>query len=527
MTPPATPVAFWGRGWFWCLLALASLLPFIVAPLPMMPDYFSHTARYHVMNHGAESPFLPHYYHFQWALIGNLGIDLLMMPLGAILPTETAALVAVAAIPVLTIAGIYAVAIAAWGRIEAPALLALPFVYSFTFLYGFVNYHLAVALALLVFAAWIRLSPRGPLLRWLVFAPLAAAVWVAHIAGWAVLLLLVSCWELATALGPQPRWRDLPAKMVRTAVKVLPVALPLVLTLAWRGDHPGGGHPFILLKKTLWIFWLLRAESRFVDCAAVALLAFAGLWLWGQDGRRRDRRILLGAAVLFLCFVVMPQWVFDSNYADARLLPVFGIVFFLGLGAPARRASLVATLGLGLFGVRLAATSWGWHERGTNAVADLRVLDQVPQGARIAVLRSESICGPWVLSGLDHLASVAIIRREAFVNTQWDVAGAQLMRPIYNRGHRFNSSESGLVNSQSEDCGSPLATVLTQVPRSRFDFVWAIGSEPKVAWLVPVAAGPDGHLYRIIQPGVDDPSRRLFGSSGAGAGGRLLEPNKR
>jgi hypothetical protein len=174
------PVAFWGQGWFWCVLALASLLPFIVAPLPMMPDFFSHTARYHVMNHGADSAFLPRYYRFQWALIGNLGIDLVMVPLGAIWPTETAARIAVASIPVLTIAGIYAVARASWGRIEAPALLALPFVYSFTFLYGFVNYHFAVALALLGFAAWIKLAPRRAWLRWLVFAPLAMAVWVAR-----------------------------------------------------------------------------------------------------------------------------------------------------------------------------------------------------------------------------------------------------------------------------------------------------------------------------------------------------------
>jgi hypothetical protein len=193
--PVPGPVAFWGRGWFWCLLALISVLPFIVAPLPMMPDYLSHMARYHVMNHGTESAYLPRYYQFQWALIGNLGIDLLMVPLGAIWPTETAARIAVASIPMLTIAGIYAVSRATWGRAEAPALLALSFVYSFTFLCGFVNFHFSVALALLGFAVWIRFSQQRALQRWLVFAPLASVVWVAHIAGWAVLLLLVGCWE--------------------------------------------------------------------------------------------------------------------------------------------------------------------------------------------------------------------------------------------------------------------------------------------------------------------------------------------
>jgi hypothetical protein len=425
-----------------------------------------------------------------------------MVPLGAIWPTETAARIAVASIPVLTIAGIYAVARASWGRIEAPALLALPFVYSFTFLYGFVNYHFAVALALLGFAAWIKLAPRRAWLRWLVFAPLAMAVWVAHVAGWAVFLLLVGCWDFATALGPRPNWRAVPGAVWQASARALPVAVPLLFTLLWRTGQASEPHPYFLVAKVYWIFWLLRAENRLIDSASIALLAIAGVWLGRQVGAKHDLRLRIGAAILFVCFLILPQWLFESYYADARLLPVFCIVFFLGLGAPVgRSAGLVAMLGLALFGVRLAATTIGWRSRGSNAVADLRVLDKVPRGARIAVLRSKSFCGPWVLSGLDHLASLAIIRREAFVNTQWDVAGAQLMRPIYNLGYGFNSSESGLVNSQAKDCGDPLATVLAGVPRDRFDYVWAIGSEPQVPWLKPIAAGPDGHLYRIVRAG--------------------------
>lgn len=323
-------------------------------------------------------------------------------------------------------------------------------------------------------------------------------MWVAHIAGWAVLLLLVGCWELATALGPRLTWRALPRAALTAGWRALPVALPLLITLLWRSGHGAETHAFSLLRKTVWVAWLLRSEYRLLDYASLVVLAFAGLWLNGHDKARREWRLLPGALALFLCFIFVPQWVFGSNFTDARLLPVFGMVFFLGLGEPTiRSAPVVATVGIALFTLRLVATTVGWHDRGSAAEADLRVLEQVPRGARIAVLRSESIDGPWVLSGLDHLASLAIIRREAFVNTQWDVAGAQLMRPIYNRNHGFNSSGSGLVDCQSADCGDRLDKVVAGVPRGRFDFVRALGYEAQAPWLMPVASGPDGHLYRI------------------------------
>jgi hypothetical protein len=179
----------WARGWFWIVLA---------SPLPMMPDTFSHMAGYHVESHIAESAYLQRYYAFDWQLIGNLGVDLVMVPLSRLLPTELVARIATGMIPPLTILGIYAVAKAAWGRIEAPALLALPFAWGFSFIYGFVNYHLALALALLVFALWIhcRSLPFGAHL--LLFVPLGMVVWVAHVAGWGALLVMVGGWQLAT-----------------------------------------------------------------------------------------------------------------------------------------------------------------------------------------------------------------------------------------------------------------------------------------------------------------------------------------
>jgi len=192
--------------------------------------------------------------------------------------------------------------------------------------------------------------------------------------------------------------------------------------------------------------------------------------------------------------------VFGSFYADGRLLPALAMITFLGVATPPGRAgTMVALLGLAIFGGRLAATTVGWHSRGSDAEIDLAALDRVPRGSRIAVMAPPSACEDWFMLSLDHLASLAIVRREAFVNTQWDIAGSQLMRPVYNRGRGYNDAYSTWIAGRRSTCSSPpLASLIAGLPRDRFDFVWVFDGETDVDWLRQVHAGPHGRLYAVV-----------------------------
>jgi hypothetical protein len=498
------PDAVWTRDWFWVLLALLSILPFVLAPIAMMPDNFSHIGRYYIMNHGGESQFLPHYYSFQWALIGNLGVDLIMVPLGLLFSTETAATIAAGLIAPLTIAGIYAVSRAIWGRPQAPALLALPFVFTYSFLFGFVNYHLAVALALLVFALWIRCQTLSTVWRWALFVPLAGFVWVSHVFGWAMLLAVVTTWELAVALGARTGVLRAP---VMAIVRVLPLLAPVVAHAAWRASVASDG-PLMLVwsyhMKLTWLYTVLKSESPWIDLPSVALLALAGAALLLLPGVRRNPRMMLIAAALGVCFLVLPSTLFGTFfYVDERVLPVLAIMFFLGLSAAPRRLQLaVATLGVALFAVRLAATTIGWVHRGNAAVAELKVLDTVPRGARIATFAVPSSCDSWFFTGYDELPNLAIGRREAFVNAEWDFPGQQLMHPIYNKGQDFNGAKSRALVDKGHKCGGrSIETILQVFPRDRFDYVWVFGAtQPNAPWLHLIARGPSGRLYTVDPP---------------------------
>src|SRR3546814_18273053 len=78
----------------------------------------------------------------------------------------------------------------------------------------------------------------------------------------------------------------------------------------------------------------------------------------------------------------------------------------------------------------------------------------------------------WDNSGMSHLPSLAMVRREAFVNTQWDIDGAQLMQPRYNAGRDFNSDKSAKMRMKSKGEGRSVENMIATLPRERFDYVW-------------------------------------------------------
>jgi hypothetical protein len=67
------------------------------------------------------------YYDYHWAPIGNLGVDLLVIPLGPLLGLEPAVKLIVLLIPPMTVAGFLWVAREVHGRLPPTALFALPF----------------------------------------------------------------------------------------------------------------------------------------------------------------------------------------------------------------------------------------------------------------------------------------------------------------------------------------------------------------------------------------------------------------
>jgi hypothetical protein len=141
--------------------------------------------------------------------------------------------------------------------------------------------------------------------------------------------------------------------------------------------------------------------------------------------------------------------------------------------------------------------------RGAELEQDLAALNHVPMGARIVVLSHSTECGVWPLAGRNHAASLAIVRRHAFVNTEWDIPGQHLMRPIYNAVYGFNDSRTVDLFNPAYGCpGFRVRRFMRLVPRDRFDYIWIWEAEapPETKkWLNLVYAGPSSRLYAIAK----------------------------
>ena len=476
----------------WLALALLSVVPFLVAPIPVLPDLFTHIGRYHVMTHQAD-PWLSQYYAFDWHILGNLGVDVLMALLGPILGTERAAFFLTGSIPPLMIWGLYRLARARYGSVPAPAYWALLPVYSFTFFHGFVNYWLGVALVFHIAASWLAVRQKTAIWQGLFALIAGMLIWLCHTSAWGILGVLIAAIEF----DQRASWR-------RFILTMIPWSSPIIPMIIWRNTK-GGGVLFdrwSMKEKLSGVVNLLRAEWQIFDIASVVLLVFVLLWLCFSRRVQRDRAFMLCALALLGLAILLPSTVLSSYFADIRLYAPLLMIAFLGVASvPPQFARPLLLGGVLVFGLRTAETAIGWTQRGTEMSQDLAALDQVPMGARIAVLGHSSECGVWPLGGRSHAASLAIPRRHAFVNTEWDIPGQHLMKPIYNQGRGFNDSESAELFNPVYGCpGYRVRTFLRYLPRDRFDYVWiweADAPPSALHWLTPVHIGPTSRLYAI------------------------------
>lgn len=505
---------FWERRLFVVLLSLAAAVPLLWPGVPPLLDLLGHMGRYRVQLDLATSPALQQFYTFDWALIGNLGVDLLVEVLAPLIGLEPAVKLIVLAIPVLTVAGLLWVAREVHGRVPPTALFAVPFAFNFPFLFGFVNFALAMALALNAFALWLRLARLGRLrARAILFLAIAPVLWVAHAFGWGTLGVLAFSAELVRQVD---RGRSIFAAPFRAALHCLSLTLPLLMMVAWRSNAAGRTQDFFNWKRKWdWLVMALRDRWEVFDIASVALVA--ALIVWALFSRRLTYSRNLAASVIFLAlvYVLLPRIVFGSAYADMRLAPYLFAVALVAIrmrpSASDRFVQGLAVAGFAFLIIRLGANSASFWMYDRVYDQQLQALAHVPRGARVVSMVGRPCREPWAMSRLLHLPGMAIVRREAFSNDQWTMDGAQLLDVYYRAGWPFVSDPSQIVTARR--CGReawlPVRTALRVLPREAFDYVWLITPPPyaraDVRGLLPIWRGPAGSvLYRVDRTATSD-----------------------
>ena len=483
MTRSAEQLRWWQTRWFVALMAVLAAVPLLWPDIPPMVDLPGHMGRYRVqqMWDTGQAPWFHDWYNFDWSLIGNLGVDLLVWLLEPLIGLEPAVKLIILTIPALTAVGLLWIAREVHGRIPATALFALPIVYSFPFHFGFANFVLSMALALNAFALWLRLGRQGRLvLRGVVFVPVAGLIWLTHTFGWGTLGVLAASAELIREHDKRRNWF---AAAFHAGLHCLVLAPPALLMLLWRsGGHVGGQTAdwFNWRAKMQWMTMTLRDRWQLYDLASVAvfyLVLFKGL---RDPNIGYSRNLGLSALFLIAVYVLLPRIVFGSAYADMRLVPYLFGISLIALrpkpGLSIRHAGVLAAIGLAIFVGRMAATTYSFWLYDRDYDRELAALDHVPVGALLVTFGGETCYNEWRMTRLQHLPGIALARRQAYANDQWSMAGGQLLTVRYKEARGFSHDPSELVTDVKcpREYWRPIAGALYKFPRDAFDYVWLI-----------------------------------------------------
>jgi hypothetical protein len=363
-----------GAAWWTSLAALcASLLaPLLVVDVPPLLDYPNHLARAFVLASLPADPILARFYAPHWTIIPNLALDLIGPPLIHLLPVHIAGRLLIGIAVLLPVLGTIAYNTALGGR-WWPFGVGLV-AYNNCLLYGFLNFEIALGLALLLAATWLRWRESHPW-RAIPLAILGAlALFACHLMGLVFFALLIGGAELAR-LHPSRGVKR--AILTRGLVLLLIFAAPAALYAVSDLEHLGGDAGFLPVGQKL-----LQLLTTFVNydwpldlITAVIVVAVPVLGVALRRGRMPGRAgCTMG--LLLITFLAAPNAWKGTYVLDTRFAVMLGFMLFAGFvpgrwSSPVRR---VATGGLAaLFLVRMALLTTAWAAHRTD-LADLRIV---------------------------------------------------------------------------------------------------------------------------------------------------------
>lgn len=460
------------------VIAAVAAIPLLWPQLPPLVDLLGHLGRYKVELDGASSPTLLQFYAFDWQLIGNLGADLLVVPLAPVFGLELSVKLIAIAVPVLSTLGLLWIAREVHGSTPPTTLLAIPFVYGHPFNFGFLNFALGMAFVFLSFGLWLHLKhKRRYRLRAALFVVIGAAIWLTHSFAWGVLGLLCMSAETIYNHDEGDSWRR---AFFNAALACLALAPPVILQLYSRGSAEGQTADwFNFQAKLLWMTTALRDRWMLWDIASL-VACIAALPILRRAGFVFSRNLGITALILLATFLCLPRILFGSAYADMRLFPYVMIIALLALRPGKKIGAHVMAITFAVSALfmtlRLAGNTISYAGYNRLHQRALLALDVIPRGARVLALVGRDGGLPWSTHRMEHLSALIIVRKEGFSNDQWVMKGAQLLSVRKSDAPAFASDPSQLVrpNNGHKDLWLPVDAALARFPRDAFDYVWMI-----------------------------------------------------
>jgi hypothetical protein len=414
--------------WVFALLCVILLAPLALVDVPPLLDYPNHLARAVVLASADTDPILSSMYRPHWAIIPDLGIDLVLPPLLHVLPVHLAGRIVVGLSLLLPVVGVVAYSRATFGTWSVWPMASTLVAYNATFLLGFLNFVAAIGIALLLGAAWIAWRDRYPKPMAIIANVGIIALFLCHLMGLLFFYVLIAGYELERLWSAR---KEPEVIFGRIGIIMPTIATPLVLYLVSPLAFISGGIEWTSaidkFRQLVMPFSNYILPLDIITAAAVAGVLLACVLT------RHCRITLAGGvalAVTTIGFVGAPWALKGTYFFDTRFVILLGYLLFAAVQPiyETRPPAIFATcLFAALFTMRMGVVGHAWHEHSRD-VTDMRtVIASVPPGAHVMVAQVTPAAAPeyWrhvplsrMLSfglSLDtHLPALLLIERRAY-----------------------------------------------------------------------------------------------------------------
>ncbi len=504
--------------------ALLALSPMLLSHVPPLYDYPSHLARIEIIHHLLTDGRFAQMYKLNLAVIPNLGIDAFVLPLTLLgVDVEVGGRIFVAVVALALCLGVVAVHRTLFRSPSMVPLAAFAFVYNETFMFGFLNYLLAVALALLGFAQWQRVRDR----RLHVVAAFTLAwtvgIFFVHLLGAVLLLGLILSFETTEAVLTHMRpdadryvrstaSRELLRRTVVITAGLAFLALLYRLT-PFADAAPGQSFGDALSAAVGNLPSRLRRLPHVVDGyqprldEASAVLLACGVAAAAFLRRLRvNVRMVPAVLGLFAVYLVVPSdWAGTSYIPDRMPLTILLLTLcsFDVIVTGWRMRRVIALCILGVVGLRSATAAVAWRDADRAYAPMLAALDRLPPGSTI--YGAVNFAGDHFLDELrlpwEHFCSLASIRRGVFSANVWAIPSQNLI--LRQSAYEAVGQAAPWLNRVDHGGAPPRPGHDMLAPEliARADYLLAVHPElyqrPLPALLIPLERSGGAVLYRI------------------------------
>jgi hypothetical protein len=357
----------------WLLLCI----PILIASVPPFIDYPNHLARCFMLAHSGGG--YEQFFQADWALIPNLALELIVVPLAHVLPIELAGkifLMVMFGLTVFSGARLNKALTGDWSILGGACALL---VYNRILAYGFLSYMFGIALLPLALA--FHIENRDNLKkRFLIDGSFLAILFVSHIMAFGLFVLCAAIYDIMQ-MRKEKTWNK--RFFIDAANLLLPVIIAgAVLVLASPTKNQAAHVHFNFVAKPKLFMQILQTGIGIWDYAFVGFAALVFIYLLAKKQIQVSSVIWPILAAVFVLFAIFPEDIKDSRFMDSRL-PIVLVLLLLAAIRPTKEFN--AKLATAMFGFLLlfrvgtsAMTYHAWNKSLATVAEDTK---QIPAGA--------------------------------------------------------------------------------------------------------------------------------------------------